>query len=315
MIISASRRTDIPAFYTPWFMNRVREGFLLTRNPFNAHQIKRISLSPDDVDLFVFWTRNPHMLMRHLPELNQRGYQYYFQYTITGYPKTLESNVPNPNKAIRTFIELSDLIGPEKIIWRYDPILLCNIVDINEHKRLFHKIAHLLAGKTKKVVISFADLYAKTDRNLNKIEALNYTDIIQQPDTLLELVHHMHQIASSVDMEIESCAEEVDVSQAGVRHGKCIDDRLIKNVFGIHLDSQKDSGQREACGCIKSIDIGSYNTCMHGCSYCYATYSQNTVQKNKQKHDSKSPFLIGGTEGIAPHLLIPEEQMIQGNLF
>ncbi|MBF4322684.1 DUF1848 family protein, partial [Vibrio anguillarum] len=106
MIISASRRTDIPAFYTPWFMNRVREGFLLTRNPFNANQIKRISLRPDDVDLIVFWTRNPQMLMRHLSELNQRGYQYYFQYTITGYPKILESNVPNPNKAIRTFIEL-----------------------------------------------------------------------------------------------------------------------------------------------------------------------------------------------------------------
>ncbi|MBC3997437.1 DUF1848 domain-containing protein [Morganella morganii] len=315
MIISASRRTDIPAFYTPWFMNRVREGFLLTRNPFNVHQIKRISLTPNNVDLFVFWTRNPHMLMNHLPELNLRGYQYYFQYTITGYPKILEKNVPNPNKAIRKFIELSELIGPEKIIWRYDPILLCNIVDVNEHKRLFHKIAHLLAGKTKKVVISFADLYAKTNKNLNKINELNYIDIIQQPDTLLELVHYMHQIASSVDMVIESCAEEVDVSQAGVLHGKCIDDQLIKNVFGIHLDPQKDSGQREACGCIKSIDIGSYNTCLHGCSYCYATYSSNFVHKNKQQHDNKSPFLIGGIEGISPHLLIPEKQMIQGNLF
>lgn len=315
MIISASRRTDIPAFYTPWFMNRVREGFLLTRNPFNANQIKRVSLSPDDVDLFVFWTRNPQMLMRHLSELNKRGYKYYFQYTITGYPKTLENNVPSPNKAIRTFIELSELIGQERVIWRYDPILLCNMVDIKEHKRLFHKIAHLLAGKTKKVVISFADLYAKTDKNLNKVETLNYSDIVQQPDTLLELVHYMHQVAISVGMEIESCAEEVDVSKAGVQHGKCIDDRLIKNIFGIHLDSQKDSGQRETCGCIKSIDIGSYNTCLHGCSYCYATYSQNTVHKNKQKHDSKSPFLIGGTDGIPSYLLIPEEQMIQRNLF
>ncbi|MDY4348880.1 DUF1848 domain-containing protein [Pectobacterium brasiliense] len=315
MIISASRRTDIPAFYTPWFMNRIREGFLLTRNPFNDHQIKRISLSSNDIDLFVFWTRNPHMLMRHLPELDQRGYQYYFQYTITGYPKILENNVPNANKAIRTFIELSDLIGSDKVIWRYDPILLCNLVDINEHKRLFHKIAHLLAGKTKKVVISFADLYAKTDRNLKKVERLNYTDIIQQPNILLELVHYMHQVTSSVGMEIESCAEDVNLSQAGIQHGKCIDDRLIKQVFGIQFDSQKDSGQREACGCIKSIDIGSYNTCLHGCSYCYATYNQLTVQKNKQKHDSSSPFLIGGIEGVDRHLLIPEKQMIQGNLF
>lgn len=315
MIISASRRTDIPAFYTPWFMNRVREGFLLTKNPFNAHQIKRVSLSPNDVDLMVFWTRNPKMLMHHLSELDQMGYQYYFQYTITGYPKILESNVPRPHKAIETFVELSNLIGSEKVIWRYDPILLCNLIDINEHKRLFHKIAHLLSGKTKKVVISFADLYSKTDRNLNKIESLHYVDIVQNHEMLLELVHYMHKVASSLGMEIESCAEDIDISQAGVQHGKCIDDRLIKDVFGITLDSRKDTGQREACGCIKSIDIGTYNTCLHGCSYCYATFSDNTVQKNKQKHDSKSPFLIGGTDGVDPHLLLPENKLIQGTLF
>ncbi|EGQ9189875.1 DUF1848 domain-containing protein, partial [Vibrio cholerae] len=157
MIISASRRTDIPAFYTPWFMNRIRDQFLLTRNPFNANQIRRVSLAPEDVDLFVFWTRNPTMLMTHLDDLDYIGYKYYFQYTITGYPKQLEVNVPRPHRAIDTFCKLSDRIGAEKVIWRYDPILLSNVVDIHEHQRLFEKIARMLEGRTKKVIISFSD--------------------------------------------------------------------------------------------------------------------------------------------------------------
>ena len=144
MIISASRRTDIPAFYTVWFMNRIRAGFLLSRNPFNAKQVIKVSLSPDSVDAIVFWTRNPDKLIPYFKELDSEGYRYYFQYTITGYPKSIERSVPNPLRAINTFLKVSDLLGAEKIIWRYDPILISNQVDINEHKRLFAKIANLL---------------------------------------------------------------------------------------------------------------------------------------------------------------------------
>ncbi len=315
MIISASRRTDIPAFFTPWFMNRLSEGFLLTRNPFNAHQIRRVSLHPNDVDVIVFWTRNPQMLMKHLQELDRLGLRYYFQYTITGYPRTIEANVPNPYKAIETFSSLSELIGADKVVWRYDPILLTNTLDITEHKRLFSKIASSLAGKTKRVVISFSDFYAKTEKNLNKIEGLVYKDILDHRIELLDLCSYMHSVAKTFDMQIESCAEDIDVSDVGINHGKCIDDRLIKDVFGITLDSRKDVGQREACGCIKSVDIGMYNTCMHGCTYCYATFNQKTVLNNKKKHDSKSPFLLGGIEGVDPNLLIPNSKIIQRTLF
>jgi DNA repair photolyase len=310
MIISASRRTDIPAFYTPWFMNRIREGFLLTRNPFNANQISRVSLDPNYVDVIVFWTRNPSMLMKHLPELSP--YNYYFQYTITGYPKVLEKTVPRPHRAIKTFIELSDLIGADKVIWRYDPILLSNEVDINEHKRLFEKIAYLLQGKTKRVVISFSDFYKKTERNLKLIEGLTYSDITHEMNMLHELSIYMSEVAKKYGMEIESCAENIDISNCGIAHGKCIDDGLIKNVFGISLNGNKDAGQREECGCIKSIDIGAYNTCMHGCSYCYATFNETLVANNKAKHDPNSPFLIGGIDGIERNLLYPAE--IQGKL-
>ncbi|MFH7526735.1 DUF1848 domain-containing protein [Aeromonas sp. A5] len=317
MIISASRRTDIPAFYTPWLMNRIRAGFLLTRNPFNAHQITRVSLHPDEVDAIVFWTRQPAMLMHHLDELNALGHRYYFQYTLTGYPKTLESRVPRPLNAIKTFCELSDRIGPHKVIWRYDPILLCNLVDLTEHKRLFYKIASLLAGKTHRVIISFADLYKKTEKNLRAVENLVFHDMLDNGldnhDALDELAAFMAQTAARFGMTIETCAEAVDLAHLGIPHGKCIDDQLIQALFGRRVDGRKDPGQREACGCVKSIDIGAYNTCLHGCAYCYATYSQESVIKHKQRHDPQSPFLSGGIEGVDKCYLVAEP--IQKPLF
>lgn len=313
MIISASRRTDIPAFYTPWFINRVREGFLFTRNPYNAHQIKRVSLLPEDVDVFVFWTRNPIRLMKHLDELDAMGYHYYFQYTITAYPKVLETRVPRPHQAIETFIKLSNKIGAHKIIWRYDPILLSNLVDLNEHKRRFAKIAAMLAGKTHKVIISFSDFYSKTERNLNGISGLNYSDITQNLGELTELCTYMAQVAKQNGMRIESCAEEVNTESFRIDHGKCIDEKLINTLFHLNIATKKDTGQRDACGCIKSIDIGMYNTCLHGCSYCYATYSEDVVKRNRRHHDPFSPFLIGGLDGVDPNLLL--KPIIQGTLF
>lgn len=313
MIISASRRTDIPAFYSDWFVNRVREGFLLVRNPFNAHQITRVSLNPEDVEMFVFWTRNPSKLMDFLPVMDEKGYRYYFQYTITGYPRAIEKSVPNPLRAVETFTDLSQKIGRDKVVWRYDPILLSNLLPLNEHKRLFSKIAGMLAGKTNRVVISFADFYKKTELNLKLVGGLICEDITLQQEQLLELSAYMAKIAQTHGMDIKSCAEAVDVAQVGIMHGKCIDDSLIKEVFGLSLEGKKDRGQREECGCIKSIDIGVYNTCLHGCSYCYANFNHNTVIKNQQKHDPSSPFLLGGVEGVDPVLLSGDRS--QGSLF
>lgn len=313
MIISASRRTDIPAFYHRWFMNRIRDGFLLTRNPFNANQISRVSLKPQDVDVIVFWTRNPSKLLHELPELDRLGYRYYFQYTITGYPRKIEKAVPKPSMAIETFSQLSNLIGKNKVIWRYDPILISNQVDINEHKRLFLKIATLLAGKTERVVISFSDFYKKTEKNLGVLENFSYSDITKNKEQLLELSSFMYDVANKNGMTIRSCAEHVDISSAGVEHGKCIDDALINKLFGLSINGEKDKGQREECGCVRSIDIGMYNTCLHECTYCYATFSQKNVINNKRKHDENSPFLIGGSEGVDPRLL--EKDDIQRGLF
>ncbi|QEM92708.1 DUF1848 domain-containing protein [Kosakonia radicincitans] len=313
MIISASRRTDIPAFYSEWFINRIRAGFLLTRNPFNYHQVSRVSLLPDDVDAIVFWTRNPVKLLPHMDELSRVGHRFYFQFTITGYPRTLESKTLNPHKALDVFKKLADNVGAEKVIWRYDPILFSNLLPFEEHIRLFSKLAGELQGYTRRVVISFADFYQKTEKNLKTVDSLVYSDITQNHEICLSLAEKLAEIAHHYDMDIFSCAEDMELTRQGIQHGKCIDETLINDLFGLQLASSKDPGQREACGCVKSIDIGMYNTCLHGCKYCYATFNTTQANTNFKKHNPNSPLLLGNADDVDPRLLQPV--IFQQNLF
>jgi protein of hypothetical function DUF1848 len=307
MIVSVSRKTDIPAFYADWFFNRLEAGFVLYKNPFNANQVHRVELTPENVDAFVFWTRNPQPFISRLDLLEP--YIYYFQYTITGYPRYLEKSTPNPYKAIETFKNLSRIIGRERVIWRYDPILLSNTLTIQEHKRLFSKIADLLNGYTDKVVISFADFYKKTERNLksvqipikseNTISKFEFFNILDKEfeDNLKELVLFMKNVAKENGMTIETCSEEIDLKiRYGIEitHGKCIDNELLEKIAHKKgFPSKKDKGQRQACGCVESRDIGIYDTCVHGCQYCYATTQHDKATENKKKHNPESPFLLG----------------------
>lgn len=291
MIISASRRTDIPAFYAEWFANRLKAGSVEVRNPFNPHQVRRVSLARADVDAIVFWTRNPANLLPYLPLLDAQGHAYYFQVTITGYPRALERSVPGMPAAVDAFCALSDRIGPERVVWRYDPILLSNLTDAAEHKRLFDTIATRLRGRTRRVVISFADFYRKTARNLRAVEGLEWHDIAASPDAMADLAAHMAAVAAENGLEIQTCAEAHDLSRFGITHGKCIDDGLLRSVFGINVNTRKDKGQRAECGCVQSVDIGAYNTCLHGCAYCYATYNGELAARNRAGHDPMSPCL------------------------
>ncbi|MDS1828981.1 DUF1848 domain-containing protein [Vibrio vulnificus] len=311
MIVSVSRRTDIPAFYSEWFMNRVNAGFLLTRNPFNHNQVKRVSLLPQDVDAFVFWTRNPSKLIPHLPKLDQLGHRYYFQFTITGYTRELESSTLHPLKAIDVFKRLSQTIGKEKVIWRYDPIMITEVTPVEEHIRLFGKIAKELSTYTDNVVISFADFYGKTERNLQKAN-IQYQDILQYPEDLQRLCRKLSEIASQYGLSITTCSEGVELSHLGIGKGKCIDDNLLNSIFGISIKDGKDKNQRLECGCVKSVDIGVYNTCLHGCVYCYATYNKGQANNNFKKHDPSSLFLVGDSKGFE-HFNEPIE--IQTSLF
>ena len=290
MIISASRRTDIPTYYSDWFLNRIREGFVCVRNPMNIHQISKISLSPDVVDGIVFWTKNPIPMMKHLDELGD--YMYYFQFTLNSYGKDIEANVPKKNDIlIPAFKDLSQRIGAERVIWRYDPILLTSKYTIDYHVNYFNEIAKRLSGYTKKCVISFVDLYRNTKSNTKDLGLLPLTS-----SEMFELAERLVEIANKNNLIVESCAEKINLEQFGIAHGHCIDCNLFEQLLGYKLDLEKDKNQREECGCMASIDIGMYNTCQNGCRYCYANYSAKSVANNCGIHDPLSPLISGNIQ-------------------
>lgn len=230
LIISVSRRTDVLAFYGQWFMNRIRAGFCTVPNPFNRKQISRISLLPNDVDIFVFWTRNPRPLFPYLNQLDGMGYKYYFQYTIMNNPREIDSKVPSLAYSLETFKELSDRIGPEKIIWRYDPIVLSQITDPSFHIVTFSSIIKELKGFLSEAVISIVDVYEKARKRLILIENdIKIYDKAQIQNSLAGLIPALVAMASEHGIQIKSCAEELDLGVYGVSPGKCIDDQYIKD--------------------------------------------------------------------------------------
>jgi hypothetical protein len=294
MIISASRRTDIPAFYAEWFLNRLKAGTCTVPNPFNHRQASIISLEAAAVDLIVFWTRNPRLLLPRLTELDALGYRYYFQYTLMGNPVWLDPASPPFDISINVFKRLSDIVGPDRIIWRYDPIVFSNVTGAEFHQETYGYIAGALKGYTRRSVISIVDFYKKTEKRLHDLSTQGVT--IQAPDQeLIEaLVTSLAFLARDNGMDIVSCAEEIDLRPYGVRPGKCIDDGYIKAVFGLDVSRRKDPAQRKSCGCVASRDIGMYDSCIYGCQYCYATTSFLRARANHQAHDPLSPSLLAG---------------------
>lgn len=289
MILSVSRRTDIPAFYTDWFFNRLKAGYVLVRNPMNYHQVSKITLAPEVIDCIIFWTKNPAPIIEKLDLLTE--YNYYFQITVTPYDEKIETKVPAKPIVIEAFKQLSNKIGKEKTIWRYDPIILTDELDIGYHDRQFELIANALEGYTNRCIISFIDLYKKAERNMNKIP-LKPIDA----QVMLEIGGMIKTVAGKHGLKVETCSELIDLSSIGIDHTKCIDDRLISRIIGQELRIDKDKNQRDICGCAASVDIGAYNTCKHGCLYCYANFSDAAVRNNLLKHDPNSPMLIGDIE-------------------
>lgn len=287
MIISASRRTDIPTYYADWLFNRLKEEYVLVRNPMNIHQIGKISLAPEVVDGIVFWTKNPIPMLDRLSELDK--YNYYFQFTLNAYGKDVEPNIPSKNDVIiPAFQQLSKIIGRERIIWRYDPIFLNEYYTMEYHCKYFRMLAERLGPYTEKCTVSFLDLYRNTARNTKPLNI--------QPETReqqIEIMQRFLKIADEYGLYIDTCAEEIDLEKFGIAHAHCIDKKRFEQIGKYKLSVEKDPNQRPECGCIASIDIGTYNTCKNGCLYCYANYSHNTVVKNTQLHNPLSPLLFG----------------------
>ena len=303
MIVSASRRTDIPAFYTQWFMNRIQAGYCTVPNPFNRKQISYVSLKPDDVEVIVFWTRNPSPLIPLLEELDQLGYHSYFQYTVMDNPRALDQNTPGLNGAIRTFKTLADRVGPQRVIWRYDPIVFTHQTGVNFHIETYQKIVEELRGFTQRSVISVVDIYRKASKRLRDLQSQGMEVVPYEGKSSKnfdKMMHSLARLAAENQMEIQSCAEELDLSPYGIQPGKCIDDGYIHQIFGIEVGQKKDPSQRAECGCVVSKDIGMYDTCIFGCQYCYATKSFDLARRHYAEHDPDSPSLIGWYEPTFP---------------
>lgn len=296
MIISASRRTDIPAFYSEWFLNRIRAGYCATVNPFNSRQVSRVDLSPHAVEVIVFWTRNAKPLLRYLDELDALGYHYYFQYTVTGYPPALEPRSPSLDQTVATIRHLSRRLSRHHVVWRYDPVVLSGITDVNFHRRHFAHLAAALSEFCGRVVLSIVDEYRAAKARLARAHDAGVVSPPESAPGFGEMVADLARIAQAEGLQIESCAERIDLRSYGIPPGKCIDDMLIHRLFGIDVTHQKDPNQREECGCVKSRDIGAYDTCPYGCVYCYATKSLSSSATKRQQHDPDSPSLVGWLE-------------------
>ena len=290
MIISVSRRTDIPAFYADWFFRRLEEGCVLVRHPLNPHRVSRVRLTPDVVDGFVFWTKNPAPMLDRLSRL--KNHAYYFQVTLTAYGRDVETNVPSRRDVvIPAFRELAGRIGRERVIWRYDPVFLSETYTVEYHVRMFDRLAALLAPWTEKCIISFLDLYRDTKRNMAGLGLRDMTPAVQ-----FQLAERLSETARSRGLRMESCAEAVDIDRCGIGHARCVDEALLGRIRNIPLKVGRDRSQRPACGCAESVDIGAYGSCLHGCRYCYARAGREVGRPGGSRHDPFSPLLLGHPE-------------------
>ena len=284
MIINTGQRTDIPAFYSRWLVNRLKAGFVLVRNPYNPQQVTRYRLTPDVVDFIGFCTKNPAPMLPHMEWLRPFGQYWYV--TVTPYGKDIEPHVPDKRLVLESFRRLSDIVGTDRIGWRYDPILISAEWPAERHIRAFEFMAKALAGSTRNVVISFIDLYEKTKRNFPEVRSVS-------PEERLSLGKALIAIARQHGMTVRPCAEGDELAPFGADCGGCMTVPMIERALGQRLRVPAFSQARSACACYLGGDIGAYNTCGHLCRYCYANASAEAVKANMKLHDPESPLLIG----------------------
>lgn len=305
IIISASRSTDIPAFYGDWFISRWEKGYIKWTNPFNGQPLY---ISFKNARCVVFWTKNPKTFMKHLDWCDKNIPNYYFQFSLNDYDKEkYEAKVPSVESRIKTFKELSQRLGKKRVVWRYDPLILTKDIDVNELLRRVENIGNQIHEYTEKLVFSFVDIsiYKKVENNLNKenVPYIEWTEELME-----EFASGISKINKNWNLKLGTCSEKIDLEKYQITHNRCIDDDLMIDIFShdsqlmdflgveikqpdlfsdgeiIKTRNLKDKGQREDCGCIMAKDIGAYNTCPHECNYCYANASKEIAKKNYQSY-------------------------------
>ena len=287
MIINTGQRTDIPAFYADWFVNRLKAGFVLVRNPYNPRSVTRYRLSPEVVDLIGFCTKNPAPMLPHMDLL--RPYGQFWYVTITPYGKEIEPGVPDKREVLDSFRRLSDTVGPDRMGWRYDPVFISGEYPAERHIRAFEYMAQTLSGYTRTAVISFVDLYEKTKRNFPEVRPVTAEQRLQLGKAFVE-------IAGQYGMTVRPCGEGDELARFGADCSGCMTVAMYEQALGRRLKVPKTAPARKECACYLGGDIGAYNTCGHLCRYCYANYDAATVRKNLAAHDPESPLLIGHLE-------------------
>ncbi|MGI5887800.1 MAG: DUF1848 domain-containing protein [Oscillospiraceae bacterium] len=287
MIINTGQRTDIPAFYSKWFLNRVLEGYALSRNPYNPSMVTRYRFDPETVDAIMFCTKDPAPMIPHLAELS--AFRQIWYMTITPYGTDIEPHVPGLDASVGSFRRLSLAVSPQRVIWRYDPVIITGKYTVSYHKEAFEKLCEALKSYTHSVVVSFVDLYEKTKRNFPGIREVS-------PEERLEIGRSFAQSAVKCGMKPYTCLEGTDLEQFGFDCSGCMTKEVIERAIGEQLRVPSGvSYGRPGCRCLIGCDIGAYNTCGHGCLYCYANYDMKLVGRNMKLHDPDSPFLIGGS--------------------
>ena len=284
MIINTGQRTDIPAFYAQWFVNRLKAGFVMVRNPYNPRNVTRYRLAPDVVDLIGFCTKNPAPLLPHMDLL--RPYGQYWYVTITPYGQDIEPHVPHKLQVLESFRRLSDAVGVNRVGWRYDPVLINEDWPVERHIRAFEYMAKALSGFTRTAVISFIDLYEKTKRNYPEVRAVSREE-------RLAIGKAFVGIGRTYGMTVRPCAEGSELAAFGADCSGCMTVAMYEQALGQRLKAPRLPSARKECACWLGGDIGAYNTCGHLCRYCYANYDAETVRRNMAAHDPESPLLIG----------------------
>lgn len=284
MIIQTGQRTDIPAYYSEWFANRLREGYVLVRNPYNPISVTRYELTPDIVDLIGFCSKNPEPMLKQMDLL--RPYHQYWFVTITPYGKDMEPNVPPKETVMETFCRLSAIVGPDCIAWRYDPIIINETWTPEKHIKTFREMASTLAGYTKVCVISFIMLYEKVKTNFPEVKLIPEKEQIQITEELVK-------IAKDFGMTIRPCGDSRHLTKTGADCSGCMTQKTFETAIGQNLNLPPNPNNRKECACYITGDIGAYNTCGHLCRYCYANSDPQLVAQNMRRHDPHSPLITG----------------------
>ena len=285
MIINVSGRTDIVAFYTEWFMNRYKEGFVDVRNPFNPKMVSRIKF--ENVDAILFCTKNPIPILEHLKEIDR---PILFHVTLTSYKQDIEPNVPNKNDIIKAIKKLSDIIGIDNLYIRYDPIFLSDKYDIEYHKKAFDKMCSLLEGYVKQIIVSFIDYYKNVRKNEKILKFKEFTE-----NDYKEIGINFSNSAKKYGMTVQTCFEDRNLREYGFKVGECISHELAYKLTGKTYKNWT-ARKEQKCNCVQMVDIGVYNSCKHFCKYCYANYDERQVNNNFVNHNPNSSLLIGELE-------------------